>query len=290
MPPKRNAAQNRAVGKKASTPYDRDRQANRAKNSEPLGSISAEQSSNLETPESVALKIFCIVNDGESSFPEGVSSFPVEIHSTQSVADLKDAIKVKKEHRLNHIDADELTLKLIPNGGATKKGLGKLAKGSLVELDDELEKLSTYFPDKSAEGLIHIVVKLPKQERFSKKARTIGEAISIARLGKKAQGNEQKPRLSLLNPKERIKVLSHYDRDEVTAGTFYSISETARAFRESGTVVQDILTSGGSEFPVVGTKDLYIREEYRELYDRIKSQFTLPAKSLRQNRLILTGT
>ncbi|KAF9138703.1 hypothetical protein BGX20_007733, partial [Mortierella sp. AD010] len=126
--------------------------------------------------------------------------------------------------------------------------------------------------------------------RSSKKARTISGAISAAKRGEKTRWNGQTPRLSLLNPKERVKVLSYYDRDEVTAGTFYAISETARVFRESGTVMQDILTSSGSEFPVVGTKDLYVREEYRDLYNRIKSQFTLPAKSLRQNRLILTGT
>ncbi|KAF9085005.1 hypothetical protein BGX27_003645 [Mortierella sp. AM989] len=155
MPPKRNAAQNREVDKKtekAPTLYDRNKQAKRAKNSEPLGSISAKQSSNLETPESVLLKIFCIVNDGKSSFPEGVSSFPVEIHSTQSVADLKKAIKVENSDTLP-MEADKLTLKLIP-GGATKTGLSKMSKDSLVVLDDELQQLSTYIPQSAVENLI----------------------------------------------------------------------------------------------------------------------------------------
>ncbi|KAF8946563.1 hypothetical protein BGZ46_005756, partial [Entomortierella lignicola] len=157
---------------KAPTPYDRNRQAKEASISRALRSTTTKQASTSKTenraipvgqaspsetgvpPSPVLLN--CIV-EKESS------SFSVEILSSKNVGALKDAIKKKKEPRLNHIAADELILKLSPDGGVTKKGLEKLTESSLKVLDDELQELSTYFPEKPAKNLIHIVVKLPEQ-------------------------------------------------------------------------------------------------------------------------------
>ncbi|ORZ05137.1 hypothetical protein BCR41DRAFT_188909 [Lobosporangium transversale] len=108
-------------------------------------------------PERTELKIFCIV-EGEAT------PFPVKIPSNCSVGELQQAIKARKSNAFKDIDADQLTLKLIP-GGTTKKGLETLSEESLVALD-ELEELSTYFPNGAAKGHIHIIVKLPPQGMY----------------------------------------------------------------------------------------------------------------------------
>ncbi|ORZ10673.1 hypothetical protein BCR41DRAFT_372414 [Lobosporangium transversale] len=100
------------------------------------------------------LKLFCIV-EGE------LTSFSVTILSNETIDDLKKVIKAEKAPDLNYIASNKLTLELIP-GGATKEGLLSFPKGS-VKVLDELEKLSTYFPEGAAEGLIHIIVKVPQQ-------------------------------------------------------------------------------------------------------------------------------
>ncbi|KAF9089423.1 hypothetical protein BGX27_002464 [Mortierella sp. AM989] len=106
--------------------------------------------------ESVLLELNCIV-EGEAS------SFPVNILSTEKVGILKQAIKNATKPDLDLIAAKNLILKLI-SGGATKIGLSKLSGSSLKELDNELEKLSTYFPDGAAEDRIHIIVEPPQQD------------------------------------------------------------------------------------------------------------------------------
>ncbi|KAF9079853.1 hypothetical protein BGX27_005898, partial [Mortierella sp. AM989] len=171
---------------KASTPYGRNSQANQASTSKTLGSTSAKQASTSKSqgsssakkastsktkgravpieqaspsetgvPLPFMLELRCIVENG-------ITSFKVPILSNKDVGDLKDAIKAKKPDTLP-MEADKLILKLTLDGGVTKKELDKLTESSLEVLDDEREKLSTYFPEKPAEELIHIVVKLPEQ-------------------------------------------------------------------------------------------------------------------------------
>ncbi|KAG0003293.1 hypothetical protein BGZ80_000994 [Entomortierella chlamydospora] len=98
---------------------------------------------------SALLKLNCIIVENKSS------SFPVEIHSDENVSALKRGIKKEKPNYLSSIDANNLILKLVPEGGKTKAGL---FSSSLEVLDDELVKLSTYFPENPADDLIHIVV------------------------------------------------------------------------------------------------------------------------------------
>ncbi|KAF9109266.1 hypothetical protein BGX27_007787 [Mortierella sp. AM989] len=119
---------------------------------------------------SVLLELNCIV-EGESS------SFPVQILSTEKVSVLKKAIKTEKPDTLP-MAAKNLTLKLIP-GGATKKGLSKLPEKSLKELDNELERRSTYFPRGAAEDLIHIIVEPSKEA--SKRSHVADELGSLSK-------------------------------------------------------------------------------------------------------------
>ncbi|KAF9173088.1 hypothetical protein BGX21_002028 [Mortierella sp. AD011] len=108
--------------------------------------------SNPETTSETGLN--CIIVENESP------SFPVEIHSDEIVSAFKRGIKKEKPNYLSSIDANNLILKLVPEGGKTKAGL---FSSSLEVLDDELVKFSTYFLENSADDLIHIVVELPEQ-------------------------------------------------------------------------------------------------------------------------------
>ncbi|KAF9178600.1 hypothetical protein BGZ49_005302, partial [Haplosporangium sp. Z 27] len=147
---------------------------NQASTSTSRGSTTANQSSTLKTknraipveqaspsetqvpPPPFELVLNCIV--GEDS-----SAITVEILSSKNINALKDGIRDKKDPELKHIAANKLILYLIPNGGVTKKGLDKLTECSLEVLDDELAELSSYFPEKPARNLIHIVVKLSEK-------------------------------------------------------------------------------------------------------------------------------
>ncbi|KAF8959013.1 hypothetical protein BGZ46_001843, partial [Entomortierella lignicola] len=153
MPPKRNIPQNRVSDKKTErtpTPYGRNRPANQASTSKTLsttsakkaststsrGSTTAKQPSTSKTTNHVitfkeaspspdfSLEVNCVV-EGE------LSSFSVPIHSSNNINALKDAIKNKKDPELNHIAADRLILRLIPDGGIDEERLGKLDHESL---------------------------------------------------------------------------------------------------------------------------------------------------------------
>ncbi|KAF9406082.1 hypothetical protein BGZ76_006421, partial [Entomortierella beljakovae] len=126
----------------------------------------------------------------------------------------KDAIKEKKKNTLSGLDPNQLVLYLIPNGGATKKGLEKLPKDSLKPLDEELDPLYTHFPAAVAsEG------SLRKRGRDEDEAASdttkkvkinsskLVTAIKEAGLAGKALSIEDRPNLSKLNTREKIRVL-----------------------------------------------------------------------------------
>ncbi|KAF9895839.1 hypothetical protein BX616_008725, partial [Lobosporangium transversale] len=72
---------------------------------------------------------------------------------------------------------------------------------------------------------------------------------------------------------------------------YYSIVSVACELRNSGGIKDSKLLTApeGRIFPVAGTRHLYIRDEYKELYDHITSTFSTPhGASL--NRLFVTGT
>ncbi|KAF9087871.1 hypothetical protein BGX27_002839 [Mortierella sp. AM989] len=251
------------------------------------------QPSTLAEQESVLLELFCIL-EGQNS------SFSVEILSSKTVDDLKQAIynKIKNAPRFRYISPHKLALYKV-----SIPDEDKVLNKSKIESEHGMKKLapsSMEISDKEAFGVemlpkrtIHVFVEPPEQEHPVRKAQFANDAISMAGLAKKARLDGQKSRLSNLDSKERIEVLSYLERDVVTDGPYCSIPNTARKLRESGTAIKDLdilSTFDGSVFPVVGTKELYVREEYRDLYDHIISNLTLPAGSLRQNRLIVSGT
>ena len=88
--------------------------------------------------------------------------FPIEIAERKTVGALKDAIKDKKEHAFQHVDADNLILwqVSIPVNRNLTEHLSKLDfvdEGSLLPV----EELSDVFSDSPARRHLHIVVRVP---------------------------------------------------------------------------------------------------------------------------------
>ena len=88
--------------------------------------------------------------------------FPIEIVESKTVGALKDAIKGKKEHTFQHVDADNLILwnvSISVNRNLTEN-LSKLNfvdEGSLLPV----KRLSGVFSDRPEDEHLHIVVRAP---------------------------------------------------------------------------------------------------------------------------------
>ena len=92
-------------------------------------------------------------------------TFLIKIEVDKTVGALKEAIKEKKKHALQHVDADDLIIwkVLIPVNKHFKDNLKKL------DFDDgesllSVEELSGVFSDYPAPKQLHIVVKAPPGE------------------------------------------------------------------------------------------------------------------------------
>jgi Crinkler effector protein N-terminal domain len=90
--------------------------------------------------------------------------FPVEIASTKTVGNLKDAIKEKKQPALNHLPADTLILwkVSIPSHQSIHENLDKL-QASLNEAAQlsPTDELSEVFSEPLTPKHIHVIVKSP---------------------------------------------------------------------------------------------------------------------------------
>lgn len=111
------------------------------------------------------LSLFCYVLGDD---PQQI--FPVKIAPTETVGDLKDAIKAKKSNTLKDVDAD--TLKLwkvsIPVDSRFKERIETSAfaeEGCLQPMSE----LSEIFPDSPLRKHVHIVIKPPADPHPSKK-------------------------------------------------------------------------------------------------------------------------
>jgi hypothetical protein len=104
------------------------------------------------------LEINCLVHGEPRSH-----IFPVEIASTKTVGALKDAIKEKKQHTFQHVDADALVLWKV------SFPVDESLDGNLTNFLDEeslspVHGLSKVFSDRPKEEYLHIVVKGPSIE------------------------------------------------------------------------------------------------------------------------------
>ncbi|ORY96028.1 hypothetical protein BCR41DRAFT_402185 [Lobosporangium transversale] len=245
------------------------------------------------------LVLNCVV-EGEAT------PFPVEIFCDKSVGILKEVIKAKKANALNNIDADQLTLYKvsIPDKGEAIFESEIKSKEALTVASKELGNI---FNSELPKETIHVFVKPPQRaqkrkqdgdsESPSKKARPsmssrgdLMDAITEAGLVTKGIVDGG-PTVSPLNSKERVKVLS-YMGGLPADDPYKGIISVARELRNSGGIKDSkILTAPeGRIFPVAGTRHLYIRDEYKELYGLVTSGLSTPHEVPRLNRLFITGT
>ncbi|KAG0378734.1 hypothetical protein BGX24_002966 [Mortierella sp. AD032] len=105
------------------------------------------------------IKLFCLV-DGEALS----NAFPVEIESSKTIGDLKEAIKSKKKNDFQKIDANKLILQLvsIPDG-SQQSAITLKALDDKTGLDNPRELISERFPE-SPDVKTYILVQRPTPE------------------------------------------------------------------------------------------------------------------------------
>ncbi|KAF9160364.1 hypothetical protein BGX20_002544 [Mortierella sp. AD010] len=264
--------------------------AKKASSSKAKGVIQIEQASTSKSNRfatATKLKIFCIVKNESTSFS-------VDILDSETVDDLKKAIKEAKKPKLDKFGADELTLYKvsIPD----EENIVVESNIEMVRLAPPSMKLWEKFDSVLPGGTIHVYVKPPQQGGHSKKPYfnkdDLKSAIIAAGIADKAlvDGN---PDLSRLDANEKTRLLEFLGRRVPLGDSYRSLLDIALSLKKAGHKMDDLkkFSAPNKKFlPVVGTPDLYIRREYPSLYKTIISQFKVPPTSLSQNRLVVTGT
>ena len=114
-------------------------------------------------------RIFC-------ALPDGRPTFPVKIAKTETVGDLKNAIKVEIPLSLNGIEARDLTLYQVNLDCSDKKEYIKQAKllaenpGNLLELDPPETLTTVFWPSGPTEQKINILAVPPPGEPVNSRA------------------------------------------------------------------------------------------------------------------------
>ncbi|KAK5827649.1 hypothetical protein F5H01DRAFT_100823 [Linnemannia elongata] len=252
------------------------------------------------TMENNPLTLFCLV-DGEGTS----NAFPVEIESSKTIGDLKNLIKTKKPLRFDDVAAHKLTLwrVTIPDSDD--------AIPIFVDDVPENEKKKLRATNKVAvvgaalpEDTIHIIVQRPpsatkrdreddagpSSSRKRHRPHTLKDAIEEAGLTEKAVVDDQ-VYLSRLSRKERVSLLASIGQDIAGDDTFNSLSRTALELHGANIKDMDKLSAPyGTLFPVVGTNELFIREEYKDLHDTILGTFdNARAGNETQKHIVVTG-
>ncbi|KAF9147746.1 hypothetical protein BGX20_006565, partial [Mortierella sp. AD010] len=233
------------------------------------------------------------------------TSFPVDILDSETVGDLKNAIKEKKKPKLDNIAADELTLWKVEIPNRDEKRAVTLRdipeKQELVHeraLLSSLGELTGYDT--------YIIVEPPQQvqkrsrdeetaESNSKRAKlepnnpTLN-AIELAGLTKKAVIDGYVD-LSLLTKEELTSVLDNIGVKALRTDDYYALSQTAATLRDSSFQDMDLISSPPrTTLPVIAMRDLYVRQAYKDLYDRIEEEFSGPVDVEDENHVVVTGT
>ncbi|KAF9142484.1 hypothetical protein BGX20_007264, partial [Mortierella sp. AD010] len=80
--------------------------------------------------------------------------------------------------------------------------------------------------------------------------------------------------LSVLTKKELTSVLDSIGVNASRTSNYYTLSQTAAILRDSSFEDIDLISSSSkTQLPVVGMKDLYVRQAYLDLYDVIDEKF-----------------
>ncbi|KAF9352096.1 hypothetical protein BGX26_010023 [Mortierella sp. AD094] len=242
---------------------------------------------------SPTLDLRCVVDDTLAS----TAFLMRNILSNSDVDDFKGVIWTQKKGLFENVkDASQLQLYLvtIPTGKGVADTLITVGNIEDKELLMGGATLSDYFPESSPLSTIHIIVEQPKAPKRDREDDDddLKNAIVAAGLADKAleDGN---PVLSGLDANEKTRLLEFLGRRVPLSDGYRSLLDTALSLKKAGHNMDDLKkfsTPNGRLLPVVGTQDLYIRQEYISLYKTIISQFKVPPTSLSQNRLVVAGT
>ncbi|GJJ71775.1 hypothetical protein EMPS_04132 [Entomortierella parvispora] len=238
---------------------------------------------------------------------------PKGISLSNEVDDLKRAIQKRIPKDRYKPEARYLILRhvSIPDG----KDESPIMLSDVViemELKDPMKQLGALFPeDPDRAILILVCLPVPAQkkkkekrnrdddeERSAKKVRssssTIKRAIATAGFTEKvvAKGTYD---ISLLSSEERVRLLDALGQDVGKTETFISLFNTAIQLRHISANIEEmdrISAPGDARFPVIDSKDLYIRKSYQVLYKEILGHYerTDPHDPSARNQVIVTGT
>jgi len=110
----------------------------------------------------MSYKIFCILRGGRSAFP-------VNIKQTETVDDLKDAIKAKKKRELDALSANALSLYQVNIDASNMRKAIEVAEAMFQGLEtsenmeelNPVDELQAVFQDHPAGRRVHILVRRP---------------------------------------------------------------------------------------------------------------------------------
>ncbi|KAG0358123.1 hypothetical protein BG005_002717 [Podila minutissima] len=228
------------------------------------------------------LSLSCLVDREATS-----NAFSIKILSSDTVDTLKGLIKTAVSHRFNDIAIKDLTLwqVSIPNDD----------QGSVITidaLDDKTEltnagtQLSKLFPERPDDDTYIVVKRPPARKHLG--TYTLLDAIEETGLSEKAVVDGQSD-LSLLNNKERVLLLDFLGQSVDRSERYNSLSSTARQLQGTNIKDMDKLSAPRSaRFPGIGTNDLYVRQAYKDLFDKILGKFENNHEF--KKHVIVTGT
>ncbi|KAG0339132.1 hypothetical protein BG000_002769 [Podila horticola] len=237
------------------------------------------------------MTLFCLV-DGEATS----TAFSITIPLNDTVGDLKNLIKTRKANDFSDIDANHLTLWRVSisddNQGVPITIVSLEKKTELNNPRTRLSKLFLTSPDDNT----YIIVQRPPPGSSSKRMRldkdTLMVAIEAAGLTEKAAVKGQYD-LTRLDNKERVSLLGFMGHSIVMSDSFMSLSSTALGLHDADIKGMDKLSAPrGRVLPVVETNDLYIRQSYKDLYDKILGKFEnkRPYDPECKKHVVVTGT
>ncbi|KAF9393615.1 hypothetical protein CPC16_001540 [Podila verticillata] len=220
------------------------------------------------------LNLFCLV-EGEAT----TKAFSINIPLNNTVDDLKNLIKTACSPQFDDIAADKLTLWGVSFLFSHSKRKESILLKDLPTARElyPMDNISDVFEDTLIEKSVKIIVQRPPSGPSSKRKRldtnTLMDAIEAAGLTEKAVV-DGRSNLSRLDNKERVLMLRFMGQGIDKTNSYDSLSSTARASRGLSFPELDLIsTPSSTRFPVVDTKDLYVRQVYKDLYNEIERKF-----------------
>ncbi|KAG0347219.1 hypothetical protein BG005_000311 [Podila minutissima] len=236
------------------------------------------------------LRLLCLVDGHPIS-----QAFSQTIPSTNTIRQLRSRIHRHKPVWFKDLEAEELILwhvsVRVPIDSDNGKDddddnddlpilLNDMPKNDKRKLNKSVgRKASDVFGSEPDEETIHVIVQRPppalKRDRegdkgpSSKRKRfdtyTLRDAIEAAGFSEKGVEDGQLY-LSRLSNKERVKVLGFLGQPGSMADTFASLSSTAVEIQGTDIKVMDKISAPhNSLLPIVDTKDLYVRQAFKDL-------------------------